>query len=105
MVVKPGGGATERQGSICLPKPMNMIKQRNAIITIVNNEDLSFVIPDPSGEVRILNSLSLDHFLNDDMESDPVPEEVSNRVNSLLIVPDYWFGNVIYKFQSRKKYF
>jgi hypothetical protein len=82
---------------------MNMIKQRNAIITIVNNEHLSFVIPDPSGEVRILNSLSLDHFLNDDMESDPVPEEVSNRVNSLLIVPDYWFGNVTYKFQSRKK--
>ena len=82
---------------------MNMIKQRNTIITIVNNEDLSFVIPDPSGEVRTLNSLPLDQFLNDDMESDPVPEELSNRVNSLLIVPDYWFGNVIYKFQSRKK--
>ncbi|MBE9570395.1 MAG: hypothetical protein IMF11_07205 [Proteobacteria bacterium] len=80
-----------------------MIKQRNTIITIVNNEDLSFVIPDPSGEVRILDSLSLDQFLNAGMESAPVPEELSNRVNSLLIVPDYWFGNVTYKFQSRKK--
>ena len=87
----------------CLPKPMNMTKQRNTIITIVNNEDLSFVNPDPSGEVRILDRLSLDQFLSDDMESDPVPEELSNRVNSLLIVPDYWFGNVTYKFQSRKK--
>jgi len=94
---------TPQEGRVYLPKPMNMIKQRNTIITIVNNEDLSFVIPDPSGEVRILDSLPLDQFLNDDMESDPVPEELSNRVNSLLIVPDYWFGNVTYKFQSRKK--
>jgi hypothetical protein len=88
---------------VYLLKPMNMTKQKNTIITIVNNEDLSFVNPAPSGEVRILDTLSLDQFLNDDMESDPVLEELSNRVNSLLIVPDYWFGNATYKFQSRKK--
>jgi len=82
---------------------MNMIKQRNTLTTIVNNEDLSFVVPGPSGEVRILESISLDQFLNGDRGPDPVPEELSNRVNSLLIVPDYWFGNVTYKFQSRKK--
>ena len=82
---------------------MNMIKQRNTLTTIVNNEDLSFVVPGPSGEVRILESISLDQFLNGDRGPDPVPGELSNRVNSLLIVPDYWFGNVTYKFQSRKK--
>jgi hypothetical protein len=92
-----------QDGGVYLPKSMNMIKQRNTLTTIVNNEDLSFVIPDPSGEVRILESFSLDQFLNGDREPDPVSEELSNRVNSLLIVPDYWFGNVTYKFQSRKK--
>jgi len=97
------GWRRHRKAGAYLPKPMNMTKQKKTIITIVNNEDLSFVIPDPSGEVRVLDSLSLDQFLNAGMESGPVPEEVSNRVNRLLIVPDYWFGNVTYKFQSRKK--
>jgi hypothetical protein len=82
---------------------MNLFKKRNNIITIVNNENLSFVIPDTPGEGSVLYSLSLDQFLSVDMESYLVPEEVRHRVNSLLIVPDYWFGNVTFKFQSRKK--
>ena len=82
---------------------MNLFKKRNSVITIVNNEVLSFVIPDPPGEWRVLDSLPLDKFLSVDMESYLVPEEVRCRVNSLLIVPDYWFGNATFKFQSRKK--
>ena len=82
---------------------MNFFKKRNNVITIVNNEVLSFFIPGPPGEGRVLDSLSLDQFLSVDMESYLVPEEVRHRANNLLIVPDYWFGNVTFKFQSRKK--
>lgn len=82
---------------------MNLSKKRKSLITIVNNEDLSFVIPDPPGEGRAFDSLALDQFLSVDMESHNVPEEVRRSINSLLIVPDYWFGNATFKFQSRKK--
>lgn len=82
---------------------MTPFKKRNSLITIVNNEDIGFVLPEHLDEGGIPGSFPLDQFLSADMESDPVPEELSNRVNSLLIVPDYWFGNATFKFQSRKK--
>jgi hypothetical protein len=82
---------------------MRLFKKRNCLITIVNNETLSFVDPDTPGKGRVFDSLPLAQFLTDDTGIHIIPEEMKHRVNSLLIVPDYWFGNIIFKFQSRKK--
>ena len=82
---------------------MRLFKKRNCLITIVNNETLSFVDPDTPGEGRVFDSIPLAQFLTDDAGIHIIPEEMKHRVNSLLIVPDYWFGNIIFKFQSRKK--
>jgi hypothetical protein len=86
---------------------MNLLKNKSTVMTVVNNETLHFVVLDPNEEERLLGSLSLDEFLGDNMELDLIPEEVrhgvSTLVNSLLIVPDYWFGDLSLKFQSRKR--
>lgn len=79
------------------------LKNRNKIISIVDNEKLYFVEGDPRGAKRPVESIKLADLLNDGAESNLIPSPAKSRVNKLLIVPDYWFGNFAYKFQSMKK--
>ena len=77
--------------------------KRNTVISIVENETLHLVEVGPRGWKKAVESVKLSDLLDDDADVDLIPFTVRNRANKLLIVPDYWFGNFIYKFQSMKK--
>jgi hypothetical protein len=83
-------------------QPMRFKKQ-NKLITIVDNGLLLFVQVDRRGRKKAVDSVKLADLLLENTDSDPVPFSTKHRINKLLIVPDYWFGNDIYKFQSTKK--
>lgn len=78
-------------------------KKRNTVISIVENETLHFVEVGPRGRKKAVESVKLTDLLVDNAEANLIPLSVGSRINKLLIVPDYWFGNLVYKFQSMKK--
>lgn len=78
-------------------------KKRNTVISIVENETIHFVEAGPCGKKKAVESVNLADLLVDDADADLIPLSVGSRINKLLIVPDYWFGNLVYKFQSMKK--
>ncbi len=89
-------------GLVILPM---RFKKQNKLISIVDNEMLYFVEVDSRGGKKAVESVKLADLLNDDadLSANLIPFSVRNRVNKLLIVPDYWFGNFVYKFQSKKQ--
>jgi len=89
--------------SLYLDKQPMRLKKPNKLITIVDNGQLLFVQVDRRGKKKAVDSVKLADLLLENSDSDPVPFSTKNRINKLLIVPDYWFGNDIYKFQSTKK--
>ena len=78
-------------------------KKRNTVISIVENETLHFVEVGPRGKKKAVESVKLADLLVDDADTNIIPFPAKNRANKLLIVPDYWFGNLVCKFQSIKK--
>ena len=80
-----------------------IFKNRNKVFSIVDNEMLYFVEVDPRGGKKVVESLKLADLLNDDVDENVIPFSIRYRINKLLIVPDYWFGNFVHKFQSAKK--
>jgi len=78
-------------------------KKRNTVISIVENETLHFVEASPRGKKKAVESVKLADLLVDDVDANLMPLSVGSRINKLLIAPDYWFGNFVYKFQSMKK--
>lgn len=76
---------------------MDLFKKKKNIIVLVNNRDLHFFAFDLHDKRQILSSFPLDRFLTDNPASGLIPESA----NTLLILPDYWFGNVGYSFQSK----
>jgi hypothetical protein len=80
-----------------------MFAKNTASIAVVNDNELHFLRVSRGGEGKTIDSLPLDQFLSDDMVSERIPEDARHRMNTLLIVPDYWFGNESYEFQSQKK--
>jgi hypothetical protein len=83
--------------------PRMRFKKRNSVISIVENEILCFVEVGPRGKKKAVESVKLADLLVDDADANLIPFPTKNRANKLLIVPDYWFGNLVYKFQSMKK--
>lgn len=79
-----------------------MFKKKDKQITVFNNEKISFVIYD-NNNLSVIDSHSIDNFLSDSFKIKDINDEARSRINSLLIVPDYWFGNNTYVFQSKKK--
>jgi hypothetical protein len=82
--------------------PMRL-KKRNTVISIVENETLHFVEVGPRGKRKAVKSVKLADLLVDDADTNIIPFPAKTRANKLLIVPDYWFGNLVCKFQSMKK--
>ena len=64
---------------------------------------LSIVEVDSRGGKNAVESVKLADLLNDAADDNLIPWSTRYRANNLLIVPDYWFGNFVYKFQSAKK--
>ena len=79
------------------------IKKQNTVISIVENETLHFVEIGPRGKKKAVKSVKLADLLVDETDTNIIPFPAKNRANKLLIAPDYWFGNLVCKFQSIKK--
>jgi hypothetical protein len=78
-------------------------KKQYKVISIVDNDMLYFVEIDPRGEIVTVETVTLADLLSDNAHAELIPLSIKDRVNTLLIVPDYWLGNSVYKFQSKKK--
>ena len=88
------------EGLVILPM---RFKKQNKVISIVDKEVLYFVEVYPRGGKKAVASVKLSDLLNDDADADLISFSERYQANKLLIVPDYWFGNFAYKFQSMKK--
>ena len=83
---------------------MNPFEVKNAAIMVINGSRLYFVILDRPGEWTILpDTYSIEQILDENNPTRFVPERVQHRTLPLIIVPDYWLGNVSYSFQSKKR--
>ena len=78
-------------------------KKQNKIVSIIDNDFLYFVDISPRGEIKAVEKVALADILSNNADFGLVPLSARDRANALLIVPDYWLGNSVYKFQSKKK--
>jgi hypothetical protein len=79
-----------------------MLKKQPHGITVVHNDSLFFIVHDASGAAQIVHHLELKALLRSDAKPDPLPPECGFTKNSLLIVPDYWFGSAVYLLHSNR---
>jgi hypothetical protein len=79
-----------------------MLKKQPHGITVVHNDALFFIVHDSSGAAQIVHHLQLKTLLGPDAQPDPLPPECGFTKNSLLIVPDYWFGSTVYLLHSNR---
>ena len=83
-------------------RPYACSKKKNNGLTIVHNDTLLFLSAAGTA-LQVDHSLSLTAFLEDDTQAANIPPAVLNRINRLLIVPDYWIGQADLSLQSRKR--
>jgi hypothetical protein len=81
---------------------MNFKKKRQ-FISIVVDETLNFMEINTRGDITGMESIDLKSLLIDEIRAKTISASGNTHVHTLLIVPDYWFGNTSYRFQSRKK--
>ena len=83
---------------------MNPFESKNANIIVVHNDELHFILVEPSGDWKIFpSSCSIDQIIDEEDTLAFVPQPIQNRMVPLIIVPDYWLGNVSYDFRSKKR--
>jgi len=83
---------------------MNPFEVKNAAIMVIQGSKLHFVLLNQPGEWTILLSrYSVEQIVDEKNPVDFIPEKVHDRTLALIIVPDYWLGNVNHKFQSKKQ--
>jgi len=80
-----------------------MFKKKDEQITVVNDKKIFFVTYDNNKDLSVIDSHPINKFLSDSFKIKDINKDARSIVNSLLIVPDYWFGNNTYVFQSKKK--
>ncbi len=82
---------------------MRVFRKRSTPITLIGNDEIYFVLQGGSGEGQILESFPFDRLLTDEADLSAIPAAFQDQVNSVMVVPDYWLGNMSFPFQSRKK--
>ena len=82
---------------------MFLFNKKAITISVVNNDTLFFIEPDPENQYKILHSIPLHQFINSKSDENIIPQSIRSRKNRLLIVPDYWLANIKYPFQNNKK--
>ena len=80
-----------------------MFKKSITQVSVVNNENLYFLVFDKQGKPHIVDSFPLDDFLSRNKDVKIISEKITHKVNSLMILPDFWFGYTSYDFQSKKR--
>jgi hypothetical protein len=76
---------------------------QNDALTVVVNQALYFVLFDNQRNGHIAHKIDLDQNGEVPPETRVLPEQVKNRKNRMLILPDYWMGIKTYPFQSGKR--
>ncbi|MBF0120224.1 MAG: hypothetical protein HQK79_15420 [Desulfobacterales bacterium] len=81
-----------------------MFKEKQELITIVNNEQINFIIiNNQKKEGTLIKTIGLDKFLSaEPIDLDIFHQKDKEQFHSLLIIPDYWVGNDSFTFQSKK---
>ncbi len=85
---------------------MKLYAKEKTAISVINNDELYFIIPDPPNKEKIFAPIPLESLLKDEGDLDDpelIPEEIMARDHVLMIVPDYWVGNEVFEFQSKKR--
>ena len=82
---------------------MRLFRKRSTPITLIGNNEIYFVLQGDSGEGRILDPLTFDHFLTDEADLGAIPETFQHQANSVMVVPDYWLESISFPFQSSKR--
>jgi hypothetical protein len=75
---------------------------KSHLIIFVHNNELIWLAGRGEEHERCLLRLPIEEVLNDSSVADRIPKFIRGRYRSLCIVPDHWFGNERYPFQSRK---
>jgi hypothetical protein len=79
------------------------VKKNNKLVSIVDGEKLNFVAFDSSGAKKTIQSVNIEDLINSGGDTNFISHKMRDWNHSLMIVPDYWFGNSVYKFQSGRK--
>lgn len=79
-----------------------MFGLKNHLVIFVHNNELIWLAGRGEEQGRSLLRLPLEEVLNDGNVSERIPKFIKGKYRSLCIVPDHWFGNKSYPFQSRK---
>ena len=82
---------------------MRLFGEKSISITLIDDDDISFIFLDGNDEYHLLEKLSHEQFLGIDKDSDITPERSRGSRLNLLFLPDYWIGHASYQFRSRKK--
>lgn len=82
---------------------MGPFRKRATPITVVNDEEVYFVLQVGSAEGRILDPVPLDQLLSDQADLTAVPPPFHQQLNSVMVVPDYWIADISSPFQSKRR--
>ncbi len=80
-----------------------MFKGKKPAFIVIHGENLSFISPSQYNEWQCMESLPVSSFLDSDISIDIPHRKYRDYDFSLMIVPDFWFGNRTYDFHSKEK--
>jgi len=80
-----------------------MIKAKTPIISIVQDQDVFFIDRGAAPGDETLCRTSLPSLLQEENPADTLLKDLRGRKNMLLVIPDYWIGQAVYRLQSRKR--
>jgi hypothetical protein len=82
---------------------MRPFRKRATPITLVDNNEIHFVLQVGSAEGQILDPVPLDRLIADQVDLSAVPAAFQHQAGSVMVVPDYWLANASFAFQSKKR--
>ncbi|MBN2418972.1 MAG: hypothetical protein JXL81_06275 [Deltaproteobacteria bacterium] len=80
-----------------------MFKAKRPGFIVVHDEKLSFMSPDKQSGWQCIDSFPVSSFLDSDVSIDILHKKYRDYDFSLMIVPDFWFGNRTFEFHSKNK--
>ena len=78
-------------------------REKRIILTLIHEEEIHFLLLERDGGSRVLESRSLQQFLDAETGPATVSDAKSNWDDNVLLIPDYWIGNASYNFLSKKR--
>ena len=80
-----------------------MFKAKRPGFIVIHDENLSFMSPDQNRGWQCIESFHVSNFLDTDITIDVSLKKYRDHDFSLMVVPDFWFGNKTFDFHSKDK--